>query len=67
MTDYIPIRLYVNKIENRITFEIKTWFYLNLLTSERMQLLKRTKNNITKGENGENSPHLEIAEVVIVH
>ena len=23
MTDYIPIRLYVNKIENRITFEIK--------------------------------------------
>ena len=67
MTDYIPIRLYVNKIENRITFEIKKWFYLNLLTSERMQLLKRTKNKITKGENGENRPHLEIAEVVIVH
>ena len=66
MTDYIPIRLYVNKIENRITFEIKKWFYLNLLTSERMQLLKRTKNKITKGENGENRPHLEIAEVVIV-
>ena len=67
MTDYIPIRLYVNKIENRITFEIKKWFYLNLLTSERMQLLKRTKNKITKGENGENRPHLEIVEVVIVH
>ena len=62
----IPIRLYVNKIENRITFEIKKWFYLNLLTSERIQLLKRTKNKITKGENGENRPHLEIAEVVIV-
>ena len=32
-----------------------------------MQLLKRTKNKITKGKNGENRPHLEIAEVVIVH
>ena len=30
MTDNPPIRLYVNKIEYRITFEIKTGYYLEL-------------------------------------
>ena len=29
-----------------------------------MKLLETTKNKITKDENGENVPHLEIAEVV---
>ena len=28
-----------------------------------IKLLDRTKNKITKGENGENVPHLEINEV----
>ena len=32
-----------------------------------MKLLGYTKNKITKDENGENVPHLEIAEVVLVH
>ena len=32
-----------------------------------MTLLGRTKNKITKAENGENVPHLEITEVVLVH
>ena len=32
-----------------------------------MKLLARTKNKITKDENGENVPHLEITEVVLVH
>ena len=30
-------------------------------------MLGSTKNKITKDENGENGPHLEIAEVVLVH
>ena len=32
-----------------------------------MKLLGSTKNKITKDKNGENVPHLEIAEVVLVH
>ena len=58
---------YVNKIENRITFEIKTGYYLELLTPETMKLIGCTKKKITKDENGENVPHLEITEVILVH
>ena len=32
-----------------------------------MKLLGRTENKITKDKNGENVPHLEIREVVLVH
>ena len=32
-----------------------------------MRLPGSTKNKITKNENGENVPHLEITEVVLVH
>ena len=61
------IRIYVNKIENRIKFKIKTGYYLELLTPETMKLLESTKSKITKDENSENVPHLEITEVVLVH
>ena len=61
------IRIYVNKIENRITFKIKTGYYLELLTPETIKLLGSTKSKIIKDENGENVPHLEITEVVLLH
>ena len=61
------IRIYVNKIENRITFKIKDGYYLELLTPETMKLLGSTKSKITKDKNGENVPHLEIVELVLVH
>ena len=32
-----------------------------------MKLLGSTKSKITKDKNGENVPHLEITEVVLVH
>ena len=32
-----------------------------------MKLFGSTKSKITKDENGENVPHLEITEVVLVH
>ena len=57
----------MNKIENRITFKIKNEYSLEPLTKETMKLLGSTKNKITKDKNGENVPHLEIAEVVLVH
>ena len=61
------IRIYVNKIENRVTFKIKTGYYLECLTPETMKLLGSTKSKINKGKNGENVPHLEIVELVLVH
>ena len=65
--DNASIRIYVNKIENRITFKIKTGYYLELLIPETMKLLGSTENKITKDKKGENVPHLEITEVVLVN
>ena len=42
--------IYVNKIENRITFEIKTRYYLEFLTVEAMKLLQSTENQTTRDE-----------------
>ena len=64
------IRIYTNKIENRITFKIKSGYYLELLTPmtfKTMKLLGSTKSKITKNKNEENVPYLEITEVVLIH
>ena len=50
--------IYVNKIDNRIMFKIKTGYYLEHVTS---------KSNITKDKNGENVSHLSINEVVLIY
>ena len=61
------IKIYVNKIENRIAFRIKKGYYLELLTPETMKLLGSAESIITKDQNGENVPHLEVVELVLVH
>ena len=65
--DKPSVQIYVNKTENKITFKIKNGYTLELLTPETMKLLGSTENEITKDKNGENVPHLEITEVVLVH
>ena len=65
--DKPSVQIYVNKIENRVTFKIKNGYSLELLTPETMKLLGSTENKITKDKNGENVPHVEITEVVLVH
>ena len=55
--DEPPVQIYVNEIENRITFKIKNGYSLELLTPETMKLLGSTKNKITEDKNGENVPH----------
>ena len=65
-TDKPSVQIYVNKIENRITFKIKDGYSLELLTTETMKLLESTENKITKEKNGENVPLLEITEVALV-
>ena len=42
--DNQSIKIYLNKIENRITFKIKHGYDLELLTPETMKLLGSTKN-----------------------
>ena len=42
------IKIYINKIENRTAFKIKTWYNLELLTSKTMELLGSTKSKSTK-------------------
>ena len=59
--------IYINKIGNEITFKVKIRYYLETLKPETMKLLGTTKSKITKKEDGENVPHLEIAEVVLIH
>ena len=72
--DIPSIRIYVNKIKNKITFKIKTGLCLELLAPETIKLLRSTENKITKikiyqctNKNDENVPHLEITEVILVH
>ena len=42
--DNTSIKIYVNKIENRVTFKIKNRYYLELLTPETMKLLGSTES-----------------------
>ena len=65
--DNPSVQIYVNKIENRLTFKIKNGYTLELLTSETIKLLGSTENKISTDKNGENVQHLEITVVVLVH
>ena len=65
--DEPSVQKYVKKIENRITFKIKNGYSLALLTLETMKLLESIENKISKDKNGENVPHIEITEVVLVY
>ena len=65
--DNPSIRMYINRIENRITFKIKNGYYLELLTPETIKLPGSTESKITKDKNGENVLYLEVVEEVLVH
>ena len=65
-TDKQSVQIYVNKNGNNVTFKVNG-YSLELLIPETMKLLRSTENEITKDKIGENVPHLEITEVVLVH
>ena len=65
--DILSITIYINEIENKIEFKIKTRYYLELLTPETMKLLGNTENKIALNKNNKNVPYLEITEVALVH
>ena len=67
IADNPPVQIYVNKIESKIAFKIKTSCKLELLSGETMQLLGNSKKDIGKNKDGETVPRLESVEVVFVH
>ena len=62
-----PILIYANTINNRIVFNIKSGYKLELLSKETMKLLGSTKDTIDADKNSENVPKLENVEIVLVH
>ena len=64
-SDNPSIKIYINKIENTITFTIKTGYFLEPFTPETMKLLGTIEKDITKYKNDENIPPLEIIGVVL--
>ena len=67
ISETAPILIYVNTINNRIVFKIKSGYKLDLLSKETMKILGITKDIIDSDKNSENLPRLENAEVVLVH
>ena len=61
------MKIYINKIENKVTFKIKKGYYHELLTPGTMKLLGSTKSNKAKDKNSKNVFYLEIIEVVLIH
>ena len=57
----------MNNIKNRIVFEIKTGYKLELLTPQTMKLLESAKKDVDKDKDSENAPKLESVAVVLVH
>ena len=45
--DKPSVQIYVDKIENRVTFKIRNEYSLELLMSETMKLLRSTENLMT--------------------
>ena len=63
----LAVQIWANKIKNRVTFRIKSGYYLDFLTSKTIRLPEITGRRITKDKNGENLPQTKITEVAVVN
>ena len=59
--------IYVNEINNRIVFKIKSGYKLELLSKETMKLLGSSTDTIDGDKNSELVPKLESVDLVLVH
>ena len=66
LTTNPSIHVYINIINDRVVFEIKDAYKLELQTPETMKLFGSTKKLIDKTKNEEKVPSLEVIEVVLV-
>ena len=67
ITDVSPVLIYVNEINNRIVFKIKSGYKLELLSKETMRLLGSSSDTIDGDKNCELVPKLESVDLVLVH
>ena len=59
--------IYVNEINNRIVFKIKSGYKLELLSKERMRLLGSSTDTIDGDKNSELVLKLESVDLILVH
>ena len=67
IADVSPVLIYVNEINNRIVFKIKSGYKLELLSKEMMRLLGSSSDTIDGDKNSELVPKLESVDLVLVH
>ena len=67
IADVSPVLIYVNEINNRIVFKIKSGCKLELLSKETMRLLGSLTDTIDGDKNIEVVPKLESADLVLLH
>ena len=66
VTDVSPVLIYVNEINNRIVFKIKSGYKLELLSKETMKLLG-SSTDTTDGDKKLMVPKLQSVDLVLVH
>ena len=67
IADVSPMLIYVNEINNRIVFKIKSGYKVELLSKETMRLLGSSSDTIDGDKNSELVPKLESIDLVLVH
>ena len=67
IADVSPVLIYVNEINNRIVFKIKSGYKLELLSKETMRLLGSLTDTIDGDKNSELVPKLESVDLVLLH
>ena len=67
IAEVCPVLIYVNEINNRIVFKIKSGYKLELLSKETMRLLGSSSDANDGDKNSELVPKLESVDLVLVH
>ena len=67
IADVSPVLIYVNEINNRIVWKIKSGYKLELLSKETMKSLRSSTDTIDGDRNSELVPKLESVDLVLVH
>ena len=67
IADVSPVLIYVNEINSRIVFKIKSGYKLELLSKETMRLLGSLTDTIDGDKNSELVPKLESVDLVLLH
>ena len=64
MAEVYPVLIYVNEINNRIVFKIKSGYKLELLSKEAMRLLGSPTDTINGDKDSELVPKFDLVDLV---